>query len=124
MRYGMKNTWKATIGRILVLPAALLLMAPFALGAQDFASTSDLAFDPEDVTFKRDIAPILQRSCQNCHNPVGVAPMPLVTYDDARRFSVILCMANEQGIDLDEAFDAVMEKYHLRDGERWVRKEE
>ncbi len=37
---------------------------------------------------------------------------------------VILCMANEQGIDLDEAFDAVMEKYHLRDGERWVRKEE
>ncbi len=37
---------------------------------------------------------------------------------------VILCMANEQGIDLDEAFDAVMEKYRLRDGERWVRKGE
>ncbi len=87
MRYGMKNGWKATIGRILILPAALLLMVPFALGAQDFASTSDFAFNPEDVTFNRDIAPILQRSCQNCHNPVGVAPMPLVTYDDARRFS-------------------------------------
>ena len=29
-------------------------------------------------------------------------------------------MANEQEIDLDEAFDRVMEKYHLRDGERWV----
>ncbi len=83
----MKNGWKATIGRILILPAALLLMVPFASGAQDFASTSDLAFNPEDVTFNRDIAPILQRSCQNCHNPVGVAPMPLVTYDDARRFS-------------------------------------
>ena len=27
---------------------------------------------------------------------------------------VILCMANEQEIDLDEAFDSVMEKYHLR----------
>ena len=37
---------------------------------------------------------------------------------------VILCMANEQGIDLDEAFDGVMEKYQLRDGERWVRKAE
>ena len=37
---------------------------------------------------------------------------------------VILCMANEQGIDLDEAFDGVMEKYHRRDGDRWVRKVE
>jgi hypothetical protein len=35
---------------------------PFAAAAQDFASTSDLAFNPEDVTFNRDIAPILQRS--------------------------------------------------------------
>ena len=37
---------------------------------------------------------------------------------------VILCMANEQGIDLDRAFDAVMEKYRTRDGERWARKVE
>ena len=37
---------------------------------------------------------------------------------------VIVCMANEQGIDLDEAFDRVMEKYRTRDGERWARKGE
>ncbi len=37
---------------------------------------------------------------------------------------VILCMANEQGIDLDRAFDGVMEKYRTRDGERWPRKVE
>jgi hypothetical protein len=36
------------------------------------------------VTFSRDIAPILQRSCENCHRPGGVAPMPLVTYDQVR----------------------------------------
>ena len=35
---------------------------------------------------------------------------------------VVLCMANEQGIDLDRAFDRVMEKYRTRDGERWARK--
>ncbi len=87
MRYGKNFGWKDTIGRLLMLPAALLLIVPFALGAQDFASTSDLVFNPEDVTFSRDIAPILQRSCQNCHNPVGVAPMSLVTYQEARRFS-------------------------------------
>jgi hypothetical protein len=37
-----------------------------------------------DVTFAKDIAPILQRSCQNCHRPNGVAPMSLVTYEDVR----------------------------------------
>ncbi len=87
MRKGTNIGSRDTIGRILILPATLLLMVPFGLGAQDFASTSDFAFNPEDVTFSRDIAPILQRSCQNCHNPVGVAPMPLVTYQDVRRFS-------------------------------------
>jgi hypothetical protein len=37
-----------------------------------------------EVTFSKDIAPIMQRSCQNCHQPDGVAPMSLVTYKDAR----------------------------------------
>jgi hypothetical protein len=35
-------------------------------------------------TFAKDIAPILQRSCQNCHRADGVAPMSLVTYDEVR----------------------------------------
>jgi len=39
---------------------------------------------PGPVTFSKDIAPILQRSCQNCHNPDGLAPMSLTTYKDAR----------------------------------------
>ena len=37
-----------------------------------------------DVTFAKDIVTILQRACQRCHNPNGVAPMSLVTYDEAR----------------------------------------
>ncbi len=37
---------------------------------------------------------------------------------------VVLCMANEQGIDLDQAFDRVMDKYGTRDGERWAKKVE
>ena len=39
---------------------------------------------PGDVTFTKDIAPILQRSCQQCHRPDGVAPMSLVAYEDVR----------------------------------------
>src|SRR4029078_2638383 len=36
------------------------------------------------VTFTKDVAPILQRSCQNCHRPGAIAPMSLLTYQDAR----------------------------------------
>jgi len=39
---------------------------------------------PAEGTFTKDIAPLLQRSCQNCHRPAGVAPMSLITYEDAR----------------------------------------
>jgi hypothetical protein len=37
-----------------------------------------------NVTFTKDVAPILQRSCQRCHRPDSVAPMSLLTYDEAR----------------------------------------
>jgi hypothetical protein len=36
------------------------------------------------VTFTKDVAPILQRSCQNCHRPGQMAPMSLLTYQDVR----------------------------------------
>ena len=36
------------------------------------------------VTFTRDVAPILQRSCVACHRPGEMAPMSLMTYEDAR----------------------------------------
>ena len=36
------------------------------------------------VTFTKDIAPILQRSCQSCHRSGGMAPMSLLTYEEVR----------------------------------------
>jgi len=35
-------------------------------------------------TFTKDIAPIFQRSCQDCHRPGSIAPMSLQTFDEAR----------------------------------------
>ncbi|MBH16001.1 MAG: nucleotide pyrophosphohydrolase [Gemmatimonadetes bacterium] len=35
---------------------------------------------------------------------------------------VIICIANEQNIDLEVAFEDVMEKYHTRDSNRWAPK--
>jgi hypothetical protein len=36
------------------------------------------------VTFTKDIAPIFQEKCQDCHRSAGMAPMSLVTYEEVR----------------------------------------
>ena len=36
------------------------------------------------VTFTKDVAPILQENCQVCHRPGSIAPMSLLTYEEAR----------------------------------------
>jgi peroxiredoxin len=35
------------------------------------------------VTFTKDVAPILQNRCQECHRPGQIGPMALLTHDDA-----------------------------------------
>jgi hypothetical protein len=50
-----------------------------AMSAQSPAATSSTP-----VTFSKDVAPILQKACQNCHHPGAIAPMSLLTYQDAR----------------------------------------
>jgi NTP pyrophosphatase (non-canonical NTP hydrolase) len=37
---------------------------------------------------------------------------------------VVLVLANQEGIDMGVALGRVFEKYRVRDGDRWVRKEE
>jgi mono/diheme cytochrome c family protein len=62
------------------LATAALLLVPGLAAAQQTT----------DVTFHKDIEPILQRSCQNCHRPAGVAPMSLVTYDEVAPFAGLI----------------------------------
>ena len=39
---------------------------------------------PPAHTYSKDVAPIMQRSCQTCHRPGTNAPMSLLTYEDVR----------------------------------------
>ncbi|MEZ5284235.1 MAG: hypothetical protein R2712_05375 [Vicinamibacterales bacterium] len=64
----------------MVLPVAALAV-PALVAAQ---SATPPAAAPPAVTFTRHIAPILQRSCENCHRADGVAPMALTTYEEVR----------------------------------------
>jgi len=79
MAVGKTVGWGLTIGTVLFGAAIAGVVAPLAAKAEQQAAPAT----PE-VTFTRDIAPILQRSCQNCHRPGQVAPMSLLTYEDAR----------------------------------------
>ena len=73
----MRSSLKWTLRLGLFLPAIVGFVAPHALQAAQGGA-------PGDVTFTKDVAPILQRSCENCHRTDGVAPMALSTYEDAR----------------------------------------
>jgi hypothetical protein len=42
------------------------------------------AQESKQVTFNREVLPILQRNCQSCHRPGQIAPMSLLTYSEAR----------------------------------------
>jgi hypothetical protein len=57
-----------------------------ALAVGAFLSVPGAAFaqQAKQVTFSKDVAPILQAKCQSCHEPGSIGPMSLVTYQDAR----------------------------------------
>ena len=68
-----------------VLACALLMAVGSATGYAQTASQPQSA--DRQITFHKDIEPILQRSCQRCHNPESIAPMSLMTYEQARPFA-------------------------------------
>src|SRR5581483_9371850 len=56
-----------------------------ALGLAALAGLVSTLGAAPDVTFTRDIAPILYRRCAECHHPGAVAPFPLITYQDVAK---------------------------------------
>jgi Secretion system C-terminal sorting domain/Copper type II ascorbate-dependent monooxygenase, C-terminal domain len=54
-------------------PLILLILASFA----------GLTLKAQSPKWAEDIAPILYKNCTKCHNPSGVAPFSLLTYNDA-----------------------------------------
>ncbi|MGC2371559.1 MAG: hypothetical protein WA474_20995, partial [Candidatus Sulfotelmatobacter sp.] len=64
-------------------------LAAWALGtafAEAFPRQDQHAEASEtQVTFSRDIAPIIFRSCASCHRPGEAAPFSLLTYEDVKK---------------------------------------
>ncbi len=76
------------------IPVVLALLgSPSGVAAQASASehprlhlfaAEDFGIAPAEVTFTKDIAPILARSCIQCHRAGGAGPMALTSYEEVR----------------------------------------
>ena len=75
----MSKPINSVVSKVISVLGLLALMSPLNVTAQS-----------DEITFHKDIEPILQRRCQNCHRVGGVGPMPLVTYDQVAPFAGLI----------------------------------
>ena len=71
-------TWANSLA-LLAASLAVLVAPPVAASAA-----------PQEVTFARDVAPILYENCVECHRPGSFAPMSLLTYENARLYAPLM----------------------------------
>ena len=64
-----------------------LVAAAVAAGATWPSSVSVEAAPPAAPTFNKDVLPVLQKQCQECHRPNSIAPMSFLTYKDTRPYA-------------------------------------
>ena len=71
----MNRSHKIVTGVGLMLAAACLFTNGLGIAAGKSSAV---------VTYNKDIAPIVQKSCQNCHRPGQIAPMSFLSYKEVR----------------------------------------
>jgi hypothetical protein len=59
-------------------------IAGFVVAVVGVAAAIHMSAADAPATFNKDVLPILQKNCQSCHRPGQIAPMSLLTYDEAR----------------------------------------
>ena len=77
MKLGRMLGWQLTVGAV--------MLGALAAGSLTSGVKAAPVVVPDEVTYTKDIAPILQRSCENCHRADGGGgPMSLTTYEEVR----------------------------------------
>ncbi len=80
-RHDLKEAIEAVLAE---KPVATPVTTAFGCAIEPLKS-ADLVVN-RDVSFTRDVMPILQNHCQSCHRPGQVAPFSLMTYQQARKW--------------------------------------
>jgi hypothetical protein len=79
-----------------VVPGKAALMATTVLCVPPLLQAADTG-KAVSVTFSKDVAPILYKSCVNCHRPGSIAPMSLLTYSETRPWAASIRNAVKTG---------------------------
>ncbi len=75
------------LNRLLFRSVAPTTLGLLLLGVVTSATAQTEAQAPN---YSSDIAPILQQKCQSCHNPEGIGPMSLMTYQQVKPFALLI----------------------------------
>src|SRR5271157_1814634 len=75
----MTSAYKLLAGSVLALAVAA------AAGGSATQQNSTGGSSGHQVTFNRDIAPIMFHYCASCHRPGEAGPFPLLSYEDVRK---------------------------------------
>lgn len=86
-----------SIGPLLRLASAAFAVVVMGL-ATGAVQTPAAQSPPATPTFAADVAPILYKNCVACHRPGEIAPMSLLTYNDARPWARAIGKAVADGI--------------------------
>src|SRR4029077_2708267 len=79
-----KNDMKAMLKDGLFRVAFIALCASIAAILASVGLGAQTPTAAPQFTFTKDVAPILQQHCQECHRPNAIAPMSLQTYQEVR----------------------------------------
>jgi hypothetical protein len=84
--YGNHDFIRQTFHGTFVLVVLAVCVSMVAAGCSQHAT----AVAEHPVTFTKNVAPILYNHCAVCHRPSGIAPMPLLTYEQAQTFASLV----------------------------------
>jgi len=67
-----------------IVPALFVTVLVFSARP---SSVAVQAAPPATPTFNKDVLPLLQKQCQECHRPNSIAPMSFLTYNETRPYA-------------------------------------
>jgi len=83
----MKSTLLCSLARLAISLAIMPALghSSFIYAQTNHAQTLQNSKDDNQVTFNRDIAPIVFQTCSRCHRPGESGPFSLLTYNDVKK---------------------------------------
>jgi hypothetical protein len=84
------------VGRRSGLVVAALAAFLLSGAGRPFLGVSQDAQTKQPLTFYRDVLPILQKSCQNCHRAGGIAHVTFESYEQTRPYAQAIKSATQQ----------------------------